>query len=149
MLISAHLDQAPIWQRLPLDLLLRLPLAGKLWVSQYRGWHPGSAPADLDGHAQQLADMMSDPRRRTAVRQTLIADRDGLEERLGRVRIPTLVVMGGADSHFSSPEAEGVSIAARVGGRLVVIPDAGHYPQAEYPEQVSRAITGFLAGSST
>jgi pimeloyl-ACP methyl ester carboxylesterase len=57
--------------------------------------------------------------------------------------------MGGADSHFPDPQAEGTSIAAKIGGRLVLIPGAGHYPQVEYPDRVHAAITEFLAESAT
>lgn len=149
VLISAHLDAAPAWQRLPLSLALRGPLAGRLWAGQYRSWHPGFPPADLDEHAQRLAQMLGDPMRRRAVRQTLTAHRDGLEERIGRVSVPTLVVMGGADSHFKDPTAEGESIAARTGGRLVVVADAGHYPQVEYSEQVAAAVEELLVESAS
>jgi pimeloyl-ACP methyl ester carboxylesterase len=90
--------------------------------------------------------MMKDPDRRRAVRKTLVAPRDGLDERVGRVRVPTLVMMGGADSHFDDPRAEGEQIAARTNGSLLVIPGAGHYPHAEYPEHVATAINEFIAG---
>ncbi|MEX1281387.1 MAG: alpha/beta hydrolase [Acidimicrobiia bacterium] len=145
VLISAHLHEGPRWQRIVLDLLLRLPVAGRIWAGQYRGWHPGNPPVDLDAHARVLADMFTDPRRRTAARQTLTASRAGLAERLDRVDVPTLVVMGGADSHFPDPAAEGSSITAETGGRLVVVPDAGHYPHVEYPDVVGSAIADFLA----
>ncbi len=146
VLISAHLETAPLHQRVLLGLLLRGPLAGRLWVDQYRKWHPSSPPADLDEHAAALATMLTDRRRRRAVRHTLTARRDGLEARMDRVTAPTLVVMGGSDSHFGDPVAEGEAIAARTGGRLQMIPDAGHYPHAEFPEQVARAIIDLLAG---
>jgi pimeloyl-ACP methyl ester carboxylesterase len=144
VLISAHLEQAPAWQRLPLSLMLRGPFAGRLWASQYRGWHPGAPPADLEAYAGGLVEMMGDPHRRRAVRETLTADRDGLPEKIAAVDRPTLVVMGAADSHFSDPAAEGRSIAAQTGGELLVVPHAGHYPHAEYPDRISRAIVGTM-----
>jgi len=146
VLISAHLHDAPRWQSGLLDLLMRGPLAGRIWAGQYRKWHPGAPPEDLAAYADRLADMMKDPHRRRAVRQTLVASREGLEERIDRVSVPTLVVMGGADSHFGDPQAEGEQIAARTNGSLVVIPDAGHYPHAEYPERVVTAINDFIVG---
>lgn len=145
VLISAHLEAAPAWQRIPLSLMLRGPFAGSLWAKQFRTWHPGSPPADLDEQARALADMMGDRARRRAVRETLTAHRNGLAERIERVDVPTLVVMGGADSHFGDPTAEGASIAARTGGTLQVVPGAGHYPHVEYPGQVAAAIEDFLA----
>ena len=145
VLISAHLEAAPTWQRIPLSLMLRGPLAGRLWAGQFRKWHPGAPPADLDEQATGLANMMGDRRRRRAVRETLTAHRDGLAARIDRVDVPTLVVMGGADSHFKNPTAEGESIAARTGGTVHVVPDAGHYPHVEFPDQVVTAIADFLA----
>lgn len=147
VLISPHLETAPVWQRVPLRLLLRGPMAGKLWASQYRGWYPAAPPADLDDHLAALAAMMAHPGRRRAVRETLGATRQGLAERMGRVGAPTLVVMGGADSHFSDPHAEGASVAATTRGALLVVPDAGHYPHVEFPDQVGAAIADFLVES--
>lgn len=146
VLISAHLETAPLHQRVLLGLLLRGPLAGRLWANQYRQWHRSSPPADLDEHATALAGMLTDRRRRRAVRQTLAARRDGLEPRMDRVTAPALVVMGGSDSHFGDPVAEGEAIAALTGGRLEMIPDAGHYPHAEFPQSVAQAIVELLAG---
>jgi len=145
VLISAHLESAPVWQRIPHDLMLRGPLAGKLWAGQFRKWHPAAPPADLNEHAAALSEMMADPHRRRSVRQTLTAHRNGLEERINRVDIPTLVVMGGADSHFKDPAAEGASIADGTKGKVQVVPGAGHYPHVEFPGQVVTAIADFLA----
>lgn len=149
VLISAHLEAAPIWQRIPLSLMLRGPLAGKLWASQFRKWHPGAPPADLETQAARLADMLSDPKRRRAARETLVAHRDGLHARTEQVDAPTLVVMGGADSHFKDPIQEGQSIAAQTGGSLHVVDTAGHYPHVEFPDEVARTIEAFLAVEPT
>lgn len=148
VLISAHLHDPPQWQNMLLDLMMRGPLAGRIWAGQYRKWHPGAPPEDLAAHAARLADMMTDPHRRRAVRRTLVARRDGLDERIDRVNLSTLVIMGGADSHFHDPRTEGEQIAARTNGSLVIIPDAGHYPQAEYPKHVVTAISDFIAGDA-
>ncbi|MDH4119575.1 MAG: alpha/beta hydrolase [Acidimicrobiia bacterium] len=148
VLISAHLEAAPAWQAAPLKLALRGPFAGSIWASQFRKWHPASPPADLDQHARALATMMSDPKRRRAVRETLTAHRNGLEQRIDRVDAPTLVVMGGADSHFGDPPAEGESIASSTGGTVHIVERAGHYPHVEFPDDVASAITSFLATTS-
>jgi pimeloyl-ACP methyl ester carboxylesterase len=148
VLISAHLETAPTWQTLPLRLMLHGPLAGKLWAGQFRKWHPGAPPSDLAAHAAGLAQMMSDPERRRAIRDTLTAHRDGLDSRIERLDVPTLVVMGGADSHFKDPSAEGASIAAQTGGTLLLVEAAGHYPHVEYPAQIVAAIANLLAEAS-
>jgi pimeloyl-ACP methyl ester carboxylesterase len=149
VLISAHLETSPVWQRVPFSLMLRGPLAGKLWANQFRGWHPGAPPVDLDEQAARLVQMMSDGQRRRAVRETLVAHRNGLATRIERVDLPTLVVMGGADSHFKNPTSEGESISAQTAGSLHVVPHAGHYPHVEFPDDVAAAITDFLAPAST
>ncbi len=146
--ISAHIHDAPWWQRAALSLAVRGPLAGRVWAGQYRGWHPGSPPADLADHASVLATMLTDKARRRAVRATLLARRPGLAERMARLDLPVLVVMGGADSHFGDAKAAGEEIAAATNGSLVVIPGAGHYPQAEYPDMMVEAITAFIDGSA-
>ncbi len=147
VLISAHLETAKIWQRLPLDLLLRTPVAGRLWASQFIKWHPAAPPGDLEEYAAELAAMMTDRQRRRAVRETLTAHRHGLEERIARVDVPTLVVMGGSDSHFGDPAADGTTIAGQTGGTLQMVADAGHYPHVEFPGQVATAIADFLAAT--
>ena len=149
VLISAHLEAARIWERIPFSLMLRGPLAGKMWASQFRKWHPGAPPADLDEQAARLVDMFSDPQRRRAARETLVAHRDGLAERIEQVDARTLVVMGGADSHFKNPTGEGESIAAQTGGSLRVVPGAGHYPHVEFPDDVADAIKDFVASTPT
>ena len=68
---------------------------------------------------------------------------------LADVRCPVLVVMGRDDSDFPDPEAEAAGIVGLLPtglGRLVMIENAGHYPHAQYPQQVADAILPFLAG---
>ena len=36
-------------------------------------------------------------------------------------------------------------MARETGGKLAVVPDAGHYPQVEFPGQIVTAIADFLA----
>ncbi len=149
VLISAHLDAAPGYQSVLLSLMFRLPIAGKLWASQFAKWHPGAPPADLHEHTDALVAMMADPERRKAARESLVAHRNGLDDRMAKVDVPTLVVMGGSDSHFKDPGKEGESIAARTHGTLHMVADAGHYAHVEYPAQVVEAITNFLAETAS
>ena len=60
------------------------------------------------------------------------------------MKAPALVVMGGADPDFPDPAAEAQLVADRLGGEVLVVPDVGHYPQAEAPEVTGRAILEFL-----
>jgi pimeloyl-ACP methyl ester carboxylesterase len=74
-----------------------------------------------------------------------ITDATGLDRLadLERIAVPTLVVVGEEDRPFRKP-AERMA-AAIAGAELVVIPDAGHSPQFENPEQWWKAISTFLA----
>jgi pimeloyl-ACP methyl ester carboxylesterase len=66
-----------------------------------------------------------------------------LRGRLGRATLPALVVWGEQDRLVSVAHghayAEGLPNA-----RLVVVPDAGHYPYLEQPEAFAAAVKGFL-----
>ncbi|WP_116202537.1 alpha/beta fold hydrolase [Amycolatopsis circi] len=55
-----------------------------------------------------------------------------------------VLIMTGADDSFSRGYADG--IAARFqSARSLTIPDAGHWPHAEQPDQVAEHLAGFLA----
>jgi pimeloyl-ACP methyl ester carboxylesterase len=67
----------------------------------------------------------------------------GYEGYLARIRIPTLVLWG-KDDRILPPE-EGLRLATAIpGAHLVVLPDTGHVPQEETPEEFSRAVSQFL-----
>jgi pimeloyl-ACP methyl ester carboxylesterase len=67
-----------------------------------------------------------------------------VDARLHEVSVPTLVVMGTADPDFPDPTAEAEIVADRLNGEVLMVPNAGHYPQAEYPEVVSPAVAEFV-----
>jgi pimeloyl-ACP methyl ester carboxylesterase len=68
----------------------------------------------------------------------------GYEGYLSRIRIPTLVLWG-KDDRILPPE-EGLRLATAIpGAHLVVLPDTGHVPQEETPEEFSRAVSSFLS----
>ena len=68
--------------------------------------------------------------------------------RLADVRCPALVVMGTDDSDFPDPEFEAAALVTLLPagvGQYQMIDRAGHYPHAEYPQQVADVIIRFLA----
>ena len=130
-------------ERLAIELGLRGPWAGALWGSLYRSWYVSDPPADLAAEVARLRDMVGDPERRRAVRETLTADRDGVDQRIERVSTPTLTIFGSADSHFSDPAAEAVHVSRALRGRHVVVDGAGHYPHVEQPDFVAAAVVEF------
>ncbi len=124
--------------------LLRGPWAGGLWAKLYAGWYKTSPPSDLADEIATLKVMLSDPRRRRAVRETLTANREGVAERMERLDLPTLTVFGSADDHFADPVEEAERTAAQLGGRALVIEGAGHYPHVEAPAAVAAAVAEFV-----
>ncbi len=145
--ISVHLEAGSFFQNLAVTALLRGPLAAGMWAKLYRGWYKASPPSDLDAEMAKLRNMMGSRHRRRAVRETLVARRDGLAERIAGLDIPVLAVFGTADDHFADPAAEAAAVAARTGGRHVMVEGAGHYPHVEQPDVVAAEILAFLGAN--
>lgn len=60
---------------------------------------------------------------------------------LQKVKVPVLIIHGKSDPLESAQEVHD----ALAGSRVVLIDDAGHFPWAEQPAAVYRALDGFLA----
>jgi pimeloyl-ACP methyl ester carboxylesterase len=60
------------------------------------------------------------------------------------VAAPTLVVMGEQDPDFPDPLAEAKWISHALHASVVMVPDAGHYPQSQQPEITTSAVLSFL-----
>ena len=110
------------------------------------------------------SDMLAGVRRRPAAREAMRrmmvenykADayiRAGLPQspepptaqRLGQIKTPTLVVVGGLDAKNSQDTAD--MLAAGIpGARKVVIPGASHHPPVETPEEFNRVLLDYLKG---
>ena len=83
------------------------------------------------------------PGTRRAILAAVRSSSRGYEGTLARIRTPTLVLWGKEDRIL--PPAEGLRLSAEIpGARLVVLPDTGHLPQEETPEEFSRAVNQFL-----
>lgn len=151
-LISPHMDEpggiAATLQSAAIGALLRGPIAAPIWRRLYQGWYKSRRPDDLEGELEKMSSMLSDPDRRRAVRETLVASREGLSERMDRFDRPSVVVFGTADDHFADPAAEAKRLATRLGSSIALVDGAGHYPHVEYPERVAEAVIDLLAGSS-
>lgn len=125
-------------------LMMHNPWRVQLWVSYYRTIYPARKPAGFDDYLRALSENMKQPGRFDAALALGGSSRQPSVERLGKVRVPTLVVMGSKDPDFPDPAGEGRFIAEETGGRLVLIDGAGHYPQTEMPETTAPHIIDFL-----
>jgi pimeloyl-ACP methyl ester carboxylesterase len=98
-------------------------------------------PDALKFHVERQKEMHA-----TALVQGLEAllGRDRLVERLGEIRVPTLVIHGEVDQALAI--AEGEQLAEGIpGAELIRVPDAGHSTPLEAPDVVNEALAGFFA----
>jgi proline iminopeptidase len=68
-------------------------------------------------------------------------------DRLGEIRVPTLVIAGHDDFLFP-PESQALLAAGIPNARLRIIERAGHNPQSERPAETLAAVADFLAVAS-
>ena len=77
------------------------------------------------------------------VYKTLVSRQDDVTSRLSELSIPTVVIHGELDAAISVPTAQ--SLANGLGGKLVVVPGAGHAANLTHPDATNEAIEAFLA----
>jgi pimeloyl-ACP methyl ester carboxylesterase len=124
-------------------LLMSGPWAAKMWTSYMPKLYPGRRPADFEEHRDAVAASMRRPGHRKAFTATTRTSHDPAEAVLDEVHAPVLVVMGSADPDFRDPAAEAHWIAQRLHGDIVMVADAGHYPQVEDPGVVNPRLVEF------
>jgi pimeloyl-ACP methyl ester carboxylesterase len=125
-------------------LLLR-PWGRAAWDSYYRGLFPGRLPADFAEHRGDMTAAFRRGRHWRSFQRTARTSHAPAEARLAEVRCPSLVVMGERDRDWKDAAAEGRFVADALSGELLLVPDAGHYPMAEYPEVVNPRLVAFAA----
>jgi pimeloyl-ACP methyl ester carboxylesterase len=130
--------KAAIW------FMMHNPWRAKTWRMFYRTLFPTQKPPDFEAYLDALTANLSEPGRFDAVRAFPSAPRQPWTERLPRVTVPALVMMGTKDPDFPDPAAEARYLADRIKGRLAMIEDAGHYPQTEMPDATAQAVLEFL-----
>lgn len=73
-----------------------------------------------------------------------VIEREGVADQLGRITVPTLIVVGAED--VATPPVKAERMHARIpGSKLVVIPGAGHISNIEQPDAVNAELEAFLA----
>jgi pimeloyl-ACP methyl ester carboxylesterase len=78
--------------------------------------------------------------------QQAIIGRPDSRPDLPRIKIPTLVIVGEADT-LTPPEAAQEMAAGTPGAKLVVVPKAGHMALAEQPAAVTAAMVEWLGAA--
>jgi len=146
--ISPHLEAEETLSgkllRAVISVLLRAPWAAWVWSRLYRSWYKSRIPDDLNEETEKMRAMLKDASRRRAVRETLMAHRIGVSDKIDAYSRPALVVFGSADDHFPDPATEAARASSRLHGELLMVAEAGHYPHVERSEIVCPAIVDFL-----
>lgn len=146
VLVGPFVREVPV--ALPLRIAFRLmllrPWGPAAWNAWYAKLYPGRPPADLGEHRARIRSSMRRPGYWQSFVATTHTSHAPVDARLDEIRAPSLIVMGEADPDFPDPAAEARVVAERLGGEIVMVSDAGHYPHAEYPEVVTPAVTEFL-----
>lgn len=136
-----------------------LPLMQFIFTGSVKAWskylsvaYPGHKPADWDIWLAALQANLGE-RGRAEAAQRMANSKESkatlkdAATQLANIRCPVLVVMGREDSDFVDPWAEATAIVDLLPdslGAYEMIDNAGHYPHAQYPEQVATAVISFL-----
>jgi pimeloyl-ACP methyl ester carboxylesterase len=131
--------------RLLYTALFSRPWGPAAWQWFYKTLYPARKPADFTAYIAALRKNLAEPGRMEALQKMLAASKGASEQRLGRVQVPVMVLMGSKDPDFKDPAAEAQFVADSLHGSLHMIEGAGHYPQAEMPEATAPHILAFLA----
>lgn len=123
------------------------PWGAAFWASFYGSLNKGRQPARLADHQGAIRANLSEPGRLRSFRDlTLQLDHRVVEPRVAQVRAPALAVFGALDPDYADPAAEAAWAAESLGATTLVLPEVGHYPQLQAPEEVVAATIAFLAG---
>jgi pimeloyl-ACP methyl ester carboxylesterase len=124
--------------------LLSGPWKVRGWGLFYKTLYPTRKPADFKEYMAALMNNLREPGRFQALKGLGFSPKTASSERISRVKAPGLVVMGTRDPDWPDPAAEARWIAEQLSSELLLVEDAGHYPQTEMPEQVAPAVVNFL-----
>ena len=126
-------------------LALTKPWGPSAFLSYYPKWTPGVRPEGYDEHAAAVRDNLRRPGHWKAFVATTRTTHAPAEARLDEVRCPAVVVMGTDDIDWKDPGAEAAWVGERLHAEVVMAPAVGHYPQAQAPALVAKAVTSLVA----
>jgi pimeloyl-ACP methyl ester carboxylesterase len=131
-------------RRLLLRVAMAPPWAAISWKSYLPKLYAGRRPADFGEYRDQVVASLRRPGHAKAFSATTRTSHDPAEARLADVTAPVLVVMGEQDPDFPDPRAEADWIARALRAQVVMVSEAGHYPQSQRPGITTGAVLRFL-----
>ena len=121
--------------------------AATAWKSYLPKLYAGRKPDDFTEYRSEVVTSLRRPGYARAFSRTTHTSHDPAEAQLGRVTAPTIVVMGEHDPDFADPKAEATWIGEALHAEVVMVPDAGHYPQSQHPHVTADAVRRFLTST--
>lgn len=116
-----------------------------MWNAYLPSLYKGKKPADFEEYRAAVVASLKRPGYGKAFSLTTRQlTHDPAEARLGDVSAPAIVIMGDSDPDFKDPAGEARWIGDTLNARVVMVPEAGHYPQSQQPEITASAVLGFL-----
>jgi hypothetical protein len=136
--------KASAMRRLVLRAAMAPPWAAISWKSYLPKLYAGQRPPDFGEYRDQVITSMRRPGYAKAFSRTTRTSHDPAQARLADVTAPALVMMGEQDPDFPDPRAEADWIARALHAQVVMVPQAGHYPQSQRPDITTGAVLRFL-----
>jgi pimeloyl-ACP methyl ester carboxylesterase len=131
-------------QRILLRVAMARPWAAASWKSYMPKLYAGQRPVDFDEYRDEVVASLRRPGYAKAFSITTRTNHDPAEARLDDVSAPAMVIMGERDPDFPDPSDEASWIGEALNAQVVMIPEAGHYPQSQQPELTTEAVLRFL-----
>jgi pimeloyl-ACP methyl ester carboxylesterase len=131
-------------QRMLLRVAMAPLWAAASWKSYMSKLYAGRRPGDFDEYRVSVVAALRRPGYAKAFSLTTRTDHDPAEARLAEVSTPTMVIMGEQDPDFPDPASEAAWIGRTLHAEVVMVSQAGHYPQSQQPELTTEAIRRFL-----
>lgn len=152
VLLSPFLRQpsASAFSKAAMRMLFRImfarPWGAALWSGYYGSLNKGTRAPWLGQHRGDIRRSLAEPGRLRSLRQLAVQlDHSEVEVRLADVSAPALVLIGEHDPDYRSPEDELAWALTAISADGMLVPDAGHYPQAQRPDIVVPALLSFLS----
>ncbi|MBG6237251.1 pimeloyl-ACP methyl ester carboxylesterase [Mycetocola sp. CAN_C7] len=116
-----------------------------VWKSYMPTLYAGRKPVDFDEYRTAVVSSLRRKAYGTAFSLTTQqTDHDPAEAKLSAVTAPTIVLMGEKDPDFKDPAAEAAFIGSALDAEVIMVAEAGHYPQSQQPDVTANAVLTFL-----
>lgn len=136
-------QDTPAAMRWLLRLMMARPWAAASWNGYLPKLYAGTKPADFEDYRKTVRAALGRPGHAKAFSLTTRTRHDAAAAALRAVTAPTLVIMGELDPDFPAPAEEAQWIADRLHAEVLMVPEAGHYPQSQRPDMVGPALSTF------